>query len=83
MNFVDLSQPCCVPNKRRSVQTAYLMLIHLWKKSVEPTKLIRNSIRVSGQFKFLDSQKNRHKVVTTKKIEYVNISTLLENVLPL
>ena len=102
MNFVDLSQHCCVPNKRISVQTAYLMLIycHLWKKSVEPTKLIRNSIRVSGQFKFLESQRNRHKIVTTerplhtivskivkrqvqKKIEYVNISTLLENVLPL
>ena len=33
--------------------------------SVEP-KLIRNSIRVSGQFKFLDSQRNRHKVVTTE-----------------
>ena len=78
LNFVDLSQPCCVPNKRRSVQTAYLMLIHLWKKSVEPTKLIRNSIRVSGQFKFLESQRNRHKIVTTERPLHTIVSKIVK-----
>ena len=62
-----------------SVQTAYLMLIycHLWKESVEP-KLIRNSIRVSGQFKFLDSQKNRHKVVTTERPLHTIVSNIVK-----
>ena len=47
--------------------------------SVEP-KLIRNSIRVSGQFKFLDSQseRNRYKFFTTERPLHKIVSKIVK-----